>query len=594
MTDYLARVQVDLDALPVPYDALVELGLSHVDIVEAAKRRPQTVAFQADQHPDAWFDVELVRKKLAAIGKLRHTKGRWRGVEMRLGLGIDSWQIVWIIAPIFGWVHFSAEAERVVRVIRRAWVEIPRKNGKSTISSAISAVLLLADGEGGPEVYNAAGSTDQARRVFDDAKDMLLHSPATRKRIEPLRAVVRSPRNAGILRVLSKVSETAHGLNVSGGVIDEIHTLRNNRKLVEAIDTGIGARDQPLILYITTADEAEEGTIYDEKHSYVKNCARGDVQDPSQYGVIWSIPDGADPFSKEAQAIANPGAGKSPSWRYLEDEARAAQSSPGKLQSYMQLSLNVRSRNASKWIDVDRWDELGGAKRSELRGRRAWGGLDLSAVSDFSAWAVWAESKTPGKELELLTRLWVPEEAVERLQRQLQIPLAQWIERGYVSATEGDAIDYEAIEQAVVGDSKHFDMQRISYDRMFAGQMVQRVEEKLKGVEVTAVAQTFYGLGPAAKEMERLLLTSALRHDANPAMRWMAGVVEVKRDDLDNYRPIKPDRAKSSARIDGIAAAVTAMDGVVRSPIKQGASVIYTGTSTSRAAQLRATARQKG
>ncbi|GAA1110609.1 terminase large subunit [Nesterenkonia jeotgali] len=574
--------EFSLDDLPVPYEALVELGLEHVDIVEAAKRRPRDVAFQADQHPDAWFDVELARKKLAVIGRFKHTKGRWAGVPMKLGEGLDSWQIVWVLAPVFGWVYYDAEAERVVRVIRTVWVEIPRKNGKSTLSSAISGLLLLADGEAGAEVYNAAGSSSQAARVFDEAKAMMMASPSVRKRIEPLKAVVRAPKTLSVLRVLSKVAETAHGLNVSGGVIDEIHTLRHQRKLVEAIETGTGARDQPLILFITTADEAEEGTIYDEKHTFTLNCAKRVVDDPSHYGVIWGASESDDIFSDVTLAKANPGHGKSPSWKYLRGEAKKAQASPTYLVAYKQLALNMRSRNASRWIDLDRWDTLTGAKRSALRGRRAWGGLDLSAVADFSAWSVWAESNRPGRQLELFTRLWVPEAAVDKLAKQLQIPLHDWIERGYVSTTEGEAIHYDAIQQAVIGDCKHFDMQRVSYDRMFAGQMVQNLDEKLKGIEVATVAQTFMGLGPAMKEMERLMLTKTMRHDGNPAMRWMAGVVEVKKDDLDNVRPIKPDRRKSSSRIDGVQAAITGLDGVVRMDLHEAPNWVYTGTSTRR------------
>lgn len=575
-----------LDDLPVPYDALIELGLEHEDIVEAAKRRPRDVAFQADQHPDAWFDVELARKKLSVIARFKHTKGRWQGVPMRLGEGMDSWQVVWVLAPVFGWVYFDPEADRVVRVIRTVWVEIPRKNGKSTLSSAISGLLLLADGEPGAEVYNAAGSSAQAARVFDEAKQMMMSAPAVRKRIEPLKSVVRAPKTLSILRVLSKVAETAHGLNVSGGVIDEIHTLRHQRKLVEAIETGTGARDQPLILFITTADEAEEGTIYDEKHTYTINCSKGVLEDPSHYGVVWGAAESDDPFSDETLAKANPGAGKSPSWKYLRQERDKAKASPSYLPTFMQLTLNRRSRSQTRWVDMDRWDALDTVKRSQLRGRRAWGGLDLSATSDFTAWAIWAESNRPGVELDLFTRFWVPEDRVEDLQRQLQVPLQDWIDRGWVTATEGDAIDYGAVEAAVMGDAGHFDLQRVSFDRMFAGQLVQNLDEKLGGgLDITPVGQGFYGLSAPSKEFERLWRAGTMRTDGNPVMRWMASVVEIKTDDNDNIRPAKPDRQKSSARIDGIAAAATALDGVVRTSLNETPTIIGTGSSTRRQAR---------
>jgi phage terminase large subunit-like protein len=553
------------DTLPVPREALLELGLTDEQIAEAEAARPLVVAFQADQHPGAWFDVGRAARALKALGAFKHTKGRWAGVSMRIGEGLDPWQVVWVLAPIFGWVYHDAEIDRVVRVIRSAWIEVPRKNGKSTLSSGISGVLLLADSEAGAEVYNAAGSTLQAGRVFDDAKRMLLTSPAARKRVEPLKEVVRVPATGGILRVLSRVAETAHGLNVSGGIVDEVHTLRLRRALVEAIETGTGARDQPLIVFITTADEAEDGTIYDEKHTYTRNVSLGIVKDPGHFGVIWAAEDTDDPFAESTWRKANPGLGKSPTLAYMRRESQKAQTTQTYYPTFCRLSLNLRMREQTRWLDVGKWDTCGGpVDRASLAGRRAWGGLDLSAVSDFTAWAVWVDSKRPGAELDLLTRFWIPEERVDELERKLLVPIRKWAEAGYVELTEGDVIDYSRVKSAVIGDCNHLDMQRVSYDRMFAGQLVQELDSDLRGVDIVPVAQTFLGLSPACKELERLLGSTGFRHGGNPVMRWMASVVEVKNDGSDNIRPVKPDRAKSTYRIDGIQAAVTAMDGIVR------------------------------
>jgi phage terminase large subunit-like protein len=551
--------------LPVPRDALLELGLTEEQIADAESRRPLVVAFQADQHPGAWFDVERARKALRALGAFKHTKGRWAGVRMRIGEGLDPWQVVWILAPVFGWVYHDAEIDRVVRVVRSVWIEVPRKAGKSTLSSGISGVLLLADGEAGAEVYNAAGSTLQAGRVFEDAKRMLLTSPAARKRVEPLKEVIRVPKTGGILRVLSRVAETAHGLNVSGAIVDEVHTLRLRRALVEAIETGVGARDQPLIVFITTADEAEEGTIYDEKHTYTRNVALGIVQDPGHYGVIWAADKNDDPFVEATWRKANPGLGKSPTLAYMRREAQKAKTTPTYFATFCRLSLNLRMREQTRWLDVKKWDTCNDAvDRAGLRGRRAWGGLDLSAVSDFSAWVTWVESNRPGAQFDLLTRFWLPEERADDLERKLQVPIRQWAADGHLTLTEGDVIDYGAIKSAVIGDCRHLDMQAIGYDRMFAGQMVQEIDTEMSGVEVRPVAQTFLGLSSACKELERLVGAKALRHGGHPILRWMASVVEVKNDGQDNIRPVKPDRAKSVTRIDGIQAAVTGLDAIVR------------------------------
>jgi phage terminase large subunit-like protein len=557
--------------LPVPRAALLELGLTDEQVAEAEAARPLVVAFQADQHPGAWFDVDRAARALRALGAFKHTKGRWAGVPLRLGEGLDPWQVVWVLAPIFGWVYQDGEIGRVVRVVRSAWVEVPRKAGKSTLASGISGVLLLADQEAGAEVYNVAGSTLQAGRVFEDAKRMLLTSPFARKRVEPLKEVVRVPASGGVLRVLSRVAETAHGLNVSGGIVDEVHTLRLRRALVEAIETGTGARDQPLVVFITTADEAEEGTIYDEKHTYTRNVALGIVKDPAHYGVIWAAEDTDDPFVESTWRKANPGLGKSPTLAYMRREAAKAQTTRTYYPTFCRLSLNLRKREQTRWLDVAKWDACGGpVDRSALRGRRAWGGLDLSAVSDFTAWTAWVEPVRPGAELELLARFWVPGERVEDLERKLRVPLRAWHADGWLDFTEGDVIDYGAVKAAVVGDCNHLDMQEVAYDRMFAGQLVQELDADLRGVEVRPVAQTFLGLSPACKELERLLGSRAFRHGGNPVLRWMASVVEVRNDGSDNIRPVKPNRQQSVTRIDGIQAAVTGLDSWIRRGQRKG------------------------
>ncbi|RSM73461.1 terminase large subunit [Kibdelosporangium aridum] len=560
--------------LPVPREALLELGLTEEQIAEAEASRPLTLAFQANEQPNAYFDVERVKKALKALAQFKHTKGRWAGKPMTIaGGGLAPWQVVWVIAPVFGWVYFDEEADAVVRVVRAVWVEVPRKNGKSTVSSGIANILLLADGEMGAEVYAAAGSLDQAKRVFDDAKRMCLTSKHARSKVRALAEVISVPHTGGVFRALSKIAEVAHGLNVHGGVVDEVHVYKS-RHLVDAIETGTGARAQPLIIFITTADEATEGSIYDEKHSYTRKVADRVVLDPSHYGVIWAAEDTDDPFAEETWRKANPGLGVSPSLTYIRKEANKAQTTPSYFPTFCRLHLNRRMRDTSRLIDLNQWDGTAGmTDLARLAGRRAWGGLDLSAVSDFTAWWMGVESWQAGVELEMFWRFYVPADRVDDLARQLQVPLKQWIKEGFVKATEGNVIDYSVIKADALVDCKRVDMQRISYDRMFAGQMVQELDAELKGVEMAPVAQTFLGTSPAIKEMQRLLGKSGqqdgpgrIRHGGNPVARWMASVVEVKNDGQDNLRLVKPDRQKAQARIDGISACVNGLDGYLRRP----------------------------
>jgi len=549
--------------LPVPYEALIELGMTEDEIAEAAAARPLVVADQLSEMPGAYFDVEAARRALRAIESFKHTRGRWGGTPLKLA----GWQKLWVILPIFGWLYFDEELGLPVRVARAVWVEVPRKAGKSTLSSGVALTMLMADREIGAEVYAAAGSLEQAKRVFDDAKRMAQTSKAVRGRAEVLTNVIRVPRTGGVFRALSRVAETAHGLSPHAAVIDEVH-VHKNRDLIDAIITGVGARTQPMIFYITTADDAQEGSIYDELHSYTRKVAEHVVQDPAHYGVVWAAEETDDPFSPATWAKANPGLGVSPSLAYMRREAEKAKATPSYFPTFLRLSLNIREKASTRWIDVRSWDRVAGmVDEQALKGRRAWGGLDLSAVSDLSAWVLAVESKQPGVEVELVSRFWLPSERLEDLQRQLQVPLAQWAREGYLKLTEGDAIDYDAIEKQVLADCRHFDVQWIGYDRMFAGQLVQNVDrDTRRGVKVTPISQTFLGLSPACKELDRLLLEQRFRHGGHPILRWMAGCVETIADGNDNYRPTKPDRKKSQARIDGIAATVMALDGYLRRP----------------------------
>lgn len=564
------------ETLPAPRWALLELGMSEEQIAEAEAARPLVVAFQADKAPGAYFDIARAQKALRALASFKHTKGRWAGLPFQLGVGLAPWQVVWFLAPVFGWVFFDEEVDEVVRVIRTAWIEVPRKNGKSTISSGAANVLLLADGEIGAEVYAAAGSLPQAGRVFEDAKRMCLTSKAASKRVHALAEVITVPRTGGIFRALSRVAEAAHGLNVSGAVVDEVH-VHKKRDLVDAIETGTGARSQPLVIFITTADEATEGSIYDEKHSYTRKVADNIVEDPSHYGIIYAAEETDDPFSEATLRKANPGYGVSPTKRYLTKEANKARTTPSYFPTYCRLHLNRRMRDTTRLIDMNQWNATAGiVDRVKLKGRRAWAGIDLSAISDLTAWCVGVESWQKNVELELLWRFYIPADRVEHLERHLQVPLRKWIREGFITETEGNVIDYTAVKIDAVADCEYFDVQRVSYDRMFAGQMVQEIDAEVKGLEVVPVAQTFLGQSPAIKELQRLLgvnekerVDGRIRHGGNPVAKWMASVVETKDDGNDNLRLVKPDRGKSQARIDGISAAVGVFDGYLRRPVKK-------------------------
>jgi phage terminase large subunit-like protein len=506
----------------------------------------------------AWYDQAAVEKVRAVFRQLRHSKGRrFQGTPFEL----TDWQVDWIVAPVFGWKNPDG-----TRVVRTLYVEIPRKQGKSAIASGFALVLLAADGEPGAEVYAAAGSLKQAGRVFDEAKTMVRRSPALNKRCRSLRSTIEYPATDSVFTVVSSAGDLAHGLNVSGAVIDELH-VHKKRDLVDAIETGVGFRDQPLIIIITTADDGDDYTIYAEKHEYCRKVAAGIVVDPTFYGVIWAAEDDDDPLAEATWEKVMPGLDVTVKRDFLRSEALKAANSPQNLVRFRRLYLNQRLRATSRWLDLASWDLSAGlVDESRLKGRRAWGGLDLSSVSDMTAYVMVVEDPDDDEVLKVVPKFWLPREVLPELQQRLNVPFEDWVRDGLLELTEGNAIDYDVVQQAVLDSAKQYDLQQVSYDRLFAGQLVQNLAATR--IDVAPVSQTFVGLSTASKELERMTLTCRLQHGGHKVLRWHAECVEVLRDNSDNIKPVKPDRNKSTKRIDGIAAEVMALDGYLRRPVK--------------------------
>jgi phage terminase large subunit-like protein len=494
-----------------------------------------------------------------ALALLRHTKGRWA----RTPLVLEPFQIEHLIAPVFGWKHPDG-----TRITRSAWWEMPRKQGKSTLSSGLALVLLVADRELGAEVYAAAGAKQQARIVHEPAKQMVRWSPALRGKLKVLADVITVPGTGGIFRVVSSIADLAHGLNVHGAVIDEVH-VHKNRDLIDALETGTGARTQPLVIFITTPDEGDEFSIYAEKHTYTRQVATGVVEDPTHHGAIWAAEEGDDPFAPATWAKANPGLGVTIMPEYLEKEAAKARSSPSYLPTFERLHLGLRRRSVAKFLKLNRWDRAAGTwTDDEWRELVAYGGLDLSTNTDLTAFALIAPVDDDGWLAETLC--WLPEGSLERVEYQCHVPLARWVKEGWLKVTEGDVVDYRTVRADIVArvNALGCRVREIGFDPFAATETIQYLGDD--GYQMVPIRQGYLSLSPPTKALERLILASTpkrplYRHRGHPVLRWMADCVDVARDPADNIKPVKPDRFRSSKRIDGIAAHVNALArGMVR------------------------------
>jgi phage terminase large subunit-like protein len=564
-------------APPFPVELLDELTVELASLTppvildDSWRDCPPLFCTPPPEGADVWFDVAAVVRACAAMVALRHVKG----ALARTPLVPDPWQIVWVIAPVFGW-RYSLDHERAdlagTRCCRRAWIEVPRKNGKTTLCSAFALILLCADDEPGAEVYAAATSRDQARQCFDPAKIMAVASPLLAPRIKPLRDVLRYVPTGSFFRVLSRVADAAHGLNVHGAVVDEIH-VHQNRDLIDAIETGVGARRQPLVVCITTADEGEDFTIYAEKRAEVVRLAERHAVDRNVWGVIWASPDHEDPFDPAVWSRCNPGLGRSVSLAYLEGEARKAANSPSYKPTFLRLALNRRTRQTHRWLDIADYDQLGNAAAApwqprdgmfnfpaELKGRRAWAGIDLSAVSDLTALGLWIPDDADSDLSSgwSYTWAWLPEEGLSERVEADGIPYDTWAVEGWLSLTEGNTVDYGPILDTVRQLGALVRLEAVGLDRWQAHRIMQEITAARSARVVVELPQTYQGLSGGCKVIERSVRAGRFRHGGNPLKRWSYSTVEVRRDELDNLKPVKPDRGKTAARIDPVMADVIA------------------------------------
>jgi phage terminase large subunit-like protein len=491
--------------------------------------------------PGARFDPERVDKVIKSFRLLRHTKGKWAGKP----LDPDPWQVAYILAPWAGWIRFDEDAGRWVRIIRELYVDLPRKNGKSTTLGGIAIYMTAADGEPGAEVLAAATTKDQAGFVFAPVKSLAENAPALKKHLRTYATKIIHPASASYFQVISSVADAQHGANIHCAVIDELH-IHKTPDLVDVLETGTGSRDQPLTAAITTADDGKPNTVYDQKRRRVEQLAARVLKDPTVYGVVFAAEKTDDPFAEETWRKANPGFGISPTRSYLVKEAAKAQDSPAALSRFLRLHLGIRTKQVTKYLDLGAWDESAGmVDESKLVGRACHGGLDLASVSDVTAlcWDFPADNDRH----EVIWRFWIPEDNLEKLDRRTAGAASVWVRNGWLDLTPGNVIDNDFIVET-------FDVRTVGFDPWGATDVVRRLGDE--GLTCVPVRQGYGTVAAPMKELLRLVLARRYVHGGNPVMRWMVDNLAVRMDPAGN---VKPDKATAADKIDGVAAAVTAL-----------------------------------
>lgn len=506
------------------------------------------------------YDKAKADRAVAFIENLRHTKGKWAGKKFLL----LPWQEQ-IVRDLFGIVGVNGK-----RQFLTAYIEIPKKQGKSELAAAIALYLLYADNEPSAEVYGAACDRSQASIVFDVAKQMVQMSPALLKRSKITAATKRivNYSNAGFYQVLSAETGTKHGLNVSGLVFDEIHA-QPNRKLYDVLTKGSGdAREQPLFFIITTAGSDKNSICY-ELHAKAMDIKTGRKKDNTFYPVVYGLTE-QDDWNDEANWYkANPSLGHTISIDRVREAYKNALENPAEENVFKQLRLNIWTSATVCWIPehiYERGNLL--IDMDDLNGRECYGGLDLSSTSDITAFVLVFPPRMEDEKYIVLPFFWLPEDTLELRCRRDHVLYDVWKLQGYLQTTEGNVVHYGFIEKFIEELGEKYHIKEIAFDRWNATQMVQNLEGM--GFTVVPFGQGYKDMSPPSKELYKLLMAGNIKHGGNPVLKWMAQNVVMRQDPAGN---IKPDKEKSVEKIDGIVATIMAIDRCIRN--KSDDSSVY-------------------
>ncbi len=503
------------------------------------------------------WDGAAALHAITFFSHLRHSTGEWADQPFEL----LPWQI-FVIGSLYGWKKLDG-----LRRFRTSYVEVARKNGKSVLLAGTALYALVADGELGSHVYAAATTRDQARIIFGEAERMVDASPPLRARI------TRTVNNLAVIptsswfRPLSADATKMDGLNVHFAAVDEVHE-HPNAEIIQKLNTATGARREPLIFEITTAGYNRQSVCF-QHHEFSIKVLEGTVPREaadSWFAFIATIDPGDDWTNPDVWIKANPSLGITVKVEDLKRQVDEAREMPAQQNAIRRLRLNEWTEQVTRWIDMGVWaDGAEPINEDELVGRPCYGGLDLARVNDLSSLALVFPPEEPNEKVKVIWRHWCPEEDILRRVRRDRAPYTVWRDKGFLIPTEGNTTDFKFLETEILSLAAKFNITEIAYDRTFAGELVRNLQDE--GVTMVEFGQGFISMGPAAAELMRLLIGRTLQHGGNPVASWCASNVSVRRDPAGNE---KPDKERSSEKIDAIVSAIMAIG---RMQTAQGGSI---------------------
>ncbi|PJG81965.1 terminase large subunit [Caviibacterium pharyngocola] len=501
--------------------------------IVACKRIKQAVEryFQDLANPDYYFDENVVNKFIAFSQLCPHVKGHLRGQPIIL----SDWQ-VFLFANLFGFKHKNTG----LRKYRSAYIQVARKNAKSTVAAVLANWFLIME-SGQQDIYTAAVSRDQARIVFDDARQMCLLSKPLRNRVSIQQHKMVNPKSNSLMRPLAAKSSTIEGTNPSLAIVDEYH-LHTDNSVYSALELGQGARPQGLLFAITTAGS---NTISACKQHYDYCCQilDGNEHNDSIFIMIFELDEESEIDHPENWIKANPNIGKSIPYLDFENTIKKARGIPSEWVEMLTKRFNVWCQGATPWLALDSWAQCkDDYDDSDLLHLDCYMGLDLSSTNDLTSicYTFPHENK-----VRLFCRHYIPEYQLENVANKNRAIYRQWERQGWLITTPGDCIDYDKIRDDILKDSERFNIKMIGFDVWNATHL--RTQLQSAGLEVEPFPQTYQRFSPVAKSAEVLINRKMILHNGDPVLAWALSNVVMETDANAN---IKPNKKKAANKID--------------------------------------------
>ena len=468
---------------------------------------------------------------------LTHAKGELGGKPFLL----EPWQKDYIRAL------FAEENGR--RKVRTSLLALPRKNGKSTLAAGI-AIRCLLEQEPGCEVYSCAASRDQARLVFDTARIAVEQSPVLSKQLRVYRnAIVRESTHA-TYKSLSAEAGLQHGLSPHAVVFDELHV--SNREMWEVMLSGQGARRNPLTVALTTAGYDRKSVCW-EVWKYAEAVRDGAIKDPTFLPMIFAADPADDWKSEKVWARANPNLGVSVKMDFLRSECARAIEMPTYENTFRQLYLNQWTEQDQRWLRMDHWAQGNKPCPVDLAGRDCWAGLDLATTFDTTAFVLlfplddgtfWVEP-----------HFWIPEENARQRERRDKVPYLTWQRQGHLHTTQGNVTDFDKVRHDIGALASKYRIRGVGLDPWNSAQLGLQLQGD--GLPMEQFRQGYGSLSSPSHQLENWVVSGRLLHGGHPVLTWQASNVAIQRDSAAGN--IKPSKARSTERIDGIVALVMAI-----------------------------------